>query len=302
MSEPGPESTTGKPSTNRSRGDSAAHFLEIDINSLSPKHRAVAVLVESSPSLVSFGTAAELARRANVSESTVVRFAQELGFESYRDFRQNIRHKYLGTLTPLREYKRNAGAADSVMTVVRRQALQDVNNLQGSLETLHERQLERLVRAITAARNIVVVSGGSYSSVAHVLVHMLRFLGISAVVEDREAPNVTAALLPLDENDLVIGISFYRVVKSTANALVWARKRGIPTVAITDTVYSPLSQAADTSLIVSTESFSFFQSMVAPLSLVYAIAAYIGITADEKRQQLMQEGLEGFEVFKPFYS
>jgi DNA-binding MurR/RpiR family transcriptional regulator len=273
----------------------------VDPSTLSPKHRAIAHFVSANPSFVSFATAAELAEKVAVSESTVVRFSQDLGFASYKDFRQNLRHRYLGTLSPIREYRKEASDDRTPMAALRRQVVQDAHNLQACLDTVREEELAAAVDAIDASRTVLVISAGSYASVAHVLVHVLRFLGIAATVEDRAVPNLTAAVLPLDERDLVIGISFWRSIRSTADALDWAQQRGVRTLALTDTVYSRLARIADHALIVPTESFSFYQSMAAPLALVYAIGAHLGASADERRQQVMSAGADSFEFFKPTY-
>lgn len=273
----------------------------VDEEALTPKHRAIARFVSANPSFVSFATAAELAEKVAVSESTVVRFTQELGFDSYKDFRQNLRHRYLGTLTPLREYRKAISDDRTPKTSLRRQVVQDAHNLQAALETVTEEDLEAAVAAIEGARSVVVLASGSYASVAHVFAHILRFLGFTAIAEDRGVPNLTAAVLPLDERDLVVGISFWRSIRSTADAIEWAKGRGVRTLAITDTVYSRLARIAELSLIVPTESFSFYQSMVAPLALIYAIGAHLGVTADEERLRVINAGADSFEFFKTTY-
>jgi DNA-binding MurR/RpiR family transcriptional regulator len=275
----------------------------IDLNELSPKHRAVAQFVFASPAFASYATAAEVAERLGVAESTVVRFTKEVGFPTYKAFRQSMRHHHLGSLTPLRELRKFDSDQDgTVIGTLKHQVLQDVQNLQSTIETVDAGALEAVAAKIGRARNITVLASGTFSSVATVFVHTLRFLGYSAMAEDRDIPNVTAALVPLDEDDLVIGISFWRVVRSTYDGLRWARSRGIPTVAITDSAYSPLAAVADRRLIVPTESQSFFQSLIAPLSLIYAIVAHLGHQANEQRQRAMLAGVDSFEFFKDTYT
>lgn len=269
-----------------------------DLEKLSPKQRALARFIAVSPSFVSFATAAELGQRVGLSESTVVRFTQELGFASYRDFRQNIRHHHLGMLVPLEAVRRPGDEDEDDRTVLAKQVMQDQANLRAALDTIHEAEIQKVIESIKRARQIVILASGSYVSIALVLAHQLRFMGYSAIVEDRGAPNIIAALMPLNESDLVIGISFWRVVKDTSEGLLWAKSRGIPTIAIADTVFSPLVKAADTSVIVPTESNSFFISLTAPLSFVYALSAQLALDADDDRRRLMQEAVESFDHFK----
>jgi DNA-binding MurR/RpiR family transcriptional regulator len=232
-----------------------------------------------------------------MSESTVVRFAQGLGFDNYREFRQNLRHHYLGMLVPLEELRKQERSEQSGFALLRKQILQDENNLRSMLDTVHEAEIQSLIGEINRARTIVIIASGSYAAVALVFGHLLRFMGYSAIVEERGGPSLTAALMPLDKRDLVIGFSFWRVVRETHRALAWAQQRDVPTVAITDTIYSPLVKSADQSIIMPTESISFFQSMVAPLAFVYAVAAQLALDADEERERLMQDAVQSFEFF-----
>lgn len=272
-------------------------LARIDLEALSATHREVARFAFANPGFTGQATAAELAERLGVAESTVVRFAKAIGFHSYKAFRQSMRHHHLGKLTAL-EIRERVPSHESVHAAWQNQVMQDVQNLHASLESVDASHLEWVAEAIGRARSVVVVAVGSYASVAHVLVHMLRFLGIRAVVEDRDAANVAAALVPLDERDLLIGISFWQINQTTANALRWARQRGIPCAAITDSAYSPLAELADRSLVVATESGSFFQSLVAPLSLVYAIGAHQSLAGGEARQRSLALGGEIFEFFR----
>lgn len=273
-------------------------LAEVDFKSLSKSQRLLARFIDANPAFCGRATAAELAAKVGVSEATVVRFAMATGATSYKAFRNSIHNYHLQTLTPLEEFRKDQESKASVLNAFRNQVLRDVQNLQASLELIDESRLDALVEEIMRARTIVVLSSGSYASVGTVLVHILRFLGFMAVLEDGDVPNVSAALLPLSEEDLVIAISFWRVIRTTADGVSWARSRGIPTFAITDSRYSPLAHLADQSLEVAVETSSFFHSMVSPLALVYGIGAYLGHTIDESRRQVMQAGIESMSFFK----
>lgn len=265
---------------------------------LTPKQRQLARFIAENPSFVAFASIAELADRAQTSPATVVRFAQELNFDGYTELQQNLRHRYLGMLRPLEVLESQSQTDRNVFEA---QLYQDLQNLRSTLNTLHIEQLSAVADQIHAARQVVIISSGSYSAVGRVLSHLLRFMGYPVMAEDRGGPHLTAAIAPLNEQDLLIGISFWKVVREIAGTLELASQRGVPTVAITDSVYSPMAVVADHSIVVPTEGVSFFQSMAAPLSIAYALVAYLAHNADESRKQIMEEAEESYEQLKIVY-
>jgi DNA-binding MurR/RpiR family transcriptional regulator len=264
-----------------------------DYDQLSPKQQLLARVIAENPSFAAFATASRLAKRAGTSTATVIRFAQALGFAGYEEFQQNIRHDYLRTLRPLEVLQtRNQNGRNTFEA----QLYQDIENLRLTLHSLHTDLLSGIAQRIHSARQTVIISSGSYSSMALVLGHHLRFMGYQALVEDRGGPHLTAAIAPLANDDLVIGISFWKGSREIVQAVEWASSRDIPTAAFTDTVYSPLAKAADICAVLPTEGVSFFQSMVAPMSIAYGIVAHLAHQADADRKQVMTEAEQSYEL------
>ena len=259
---------------------------------LSPKHQRVVRYIAENPSVAAFATASELGKRIGISAATVVRLAQTLGFTGYPEFQQNIRHGYLRTLRPLEVQRQPHGGDDPVQG----QIYQDIENLRRMMETLHIDVFTRIVERIERASQIVIISQGTHSSVAMVLGAHLRFMGYRALVEDRGGPHLTAAIAPLGANDLVIGITFWKGVREIVKAVEWAAGRGIPTVGITDTIYSPLAKTVTECLALPTEGTSFFHSMVAPLALVNALLAQLALKADDARREIMREAERSYDL------
>lgn len=271
--------------------------LEI-FDKLSPKHQLVARCIAENPAFASFATAAELGEKAGVSTATVVRFAQALGFNGYNELQQNARHGYLRTLRPLEALQTRAVGGDNRFEA---QIYQDIENLQRTLDALHQDQLDAVIERIRQANQITIIGSGSYAAIALVLSHHLQFMGYRAIAEDRGGPHLTAALAPLTARDLVIGISFWKGIRESIKAIELAHQRGIPTVVITDTVYSPIAKVADVAIALPTEGVSFFQSLVAPLAVVYGIAAQLAHEADDDRKRVMKEAEESYEYLEITY-
>jgi DNA-binding MurR/RpiR family transcriptional regulator len=274
----------------------SATALDLDrFDKLSPKHQMVARLMAENPAFAAFATASKLGERAGVSTATVVRFAQALGFNGYNELQQNARHGYLRTLQPLEALQSRSANGRNVFEA---ELYQDIENLRRTLHALHFDQLTDVARQIDRARQTVIISSGSYSAIALVLGHHLQFMGYRAMVEDRGGPHLTAAIAPLTSDDLVIGITFWKGIREIVKAVDWAHSRRIPTIVITDTVYSPIAKAADVTIALPTEGVSFFQSMVAPLSVVHGLVAQLAHDADGAHKQVMKEAEESYELLE----
>jgi DNA-binding MurR/RpiR family transcriptional regulator len=257
-----------------SPGAGQAWLSELLSNSqLTPKGQIVAAFVSSNPRTASFVSASELAARTAVNVATVVRFAQRLGFSGWREFQLHFRHRYLGSLmqTEVISTLPPDGEASPIQAALQR----DIDNLHDTLTTLDLAEAETVARTIAKARRTLVVSSGTYSSVGLVLAHLASFMGYNVEFESRGGAHLVVALSHLEPGDCVVAISFWRVVKQVMLAAKHSRESGVTTVAITDSAFSPLAKNADHVLVVPTESSLFFQSMTAPMSLVYGLLAHL---------------------------
>jgi DNA-binding MurR/RpiR family transcriptional regulator len=267
---------------------------------LTPRQRTLARYIAANPAIAAFASVSEVAEKAGVTPPTAVRFAQALGFRGYGEFRQNIRHRYLGRLRP-EEVLRSQSEAHHDHDLIANVFDQDIANLRTAMQTADFALIRRVAHRIHEARRTVVVSLGSYSSAAIPLSHLCQFLGYSVTAELRGGPHLITSLIPLGPDDLVIGISFWRVYREVAQAVGWCTERGIPTVAITDSVYSPMAQAVSEAIVVPSEGTSFFQSTVAAVSVVQALVAELAAMDSHARQriEMVEAKYEEFATIMP---
>lgn len=240
---------------------------------LTPKGELVARFLAANPRAASVESASELAERIGVNVATVVRFAQTLGFSGWPEFQLHFRHRYLGSLLPtdvLRSHRQGEGTSH-LEAAIRR----DIENLQAALTSVTSDAVEQAARAIFDARRTVVAASGSFAAVGQVLAHLSAVMGLPVALETRGGVSTVATCAALETGDCLVAISFWRQMRDVSRAARDARARGAKVVAITDSVFSPLAEIADTTLIVPTESASFFQSLTAPLSVVYALLAQL---------------------------
>ena len=266
---------------------------------LTRKGAEIAHFLAVNPRLASFGSASEIAEHVDVNVATVVRFAQALGFSGWPEFRLHFRHRYLGTLLP-------SGVANVRPATTARPALaaveRDAENLSAALTSVDFAAVERVAALIAAARRTLVLSAGSHTAVAHVFSHLASFMGYPVTHESHGGPSIVANLSALKPGDCVLAVSFWRPSKQIVLATEQARLAGMATVALTDSLFSPLARIAEERIIVPTESDSFFQSMAAPLSVVYGLIRCMFEIGGDRVQQTISSAEELYAELDVLYT
>jgi DNA-binding MurR/RpiR family transcriptional regulator len=265
-------------------GDGRAWLTDLIGNvQLTPKGEDVALLLTKNPRAAAFMPASQLAKEIGVNTATVVRFAQLLGFSGWKEFQLHFRHRYLaGVLPSEMAGERPEEQWDSPFDAV---VHHDIENLQAALSTVDRSVLADVVRTLGTARRTLVLSAGSYAAVGHILVDKMTIMGHDARLETRGGIHTITALSSMQEGDCLVGISFLRLLRHVVVGCQEAARRRITTVAITDSVFSPLARTATHTLMIPTESVSWFQSLTAAVAVVNGLVcelhAFGGPRADD---------------------
>jgi len=247
---------------------------------LTPKGEDVALLLTKNPRAAAFMPASQLAKELGVNTATVVRFAQLLGFSGWKEFQLHFRHRYLARVLPSEMARERP--AEHWNTPFEAVLHHDIENVQAALSTVDRSVLADVVRTLDGARKTLVISSGSYSAVGHILVHKMNVMGYDARLETRGGIHTITALSTMTEEDCLVAVSFLRLVRHVVVGSKEAQRQGITTVAITDSVFSPLARAATYTLMVPTESISWFQSLTAAVSVVNGLASELHAFGGER--------------------
>lgn len=244
--------------------------------------RVIAKYILNNYDKAAFMTAGKLGRIVGVSESTVVRFAAELGYDGYPSMRkalqEMIRHR-LTSVQRIEVAKSMIDDTDLVKSIIG----SDMQNLQATLELLEHDSFNKLVDSIVEAKNIYIVGMRTSTSLATFLGLYLNLLRDNVnVVHDTAASEIYEQIIRISTGDLFIGISFPRYSSHTVDAMQFAKKMGAKTAAITDSSASPLNGIADVCLHAKSDMVSFLDSLVAPMSLINAIIVAVGIRNKER--------------------
>lgn len=232
---------------------------------LTTSQRRVADVIVTNQQLASYSVVAEIADRAMVNPSTVVRFAKVLGFTGWPDLQRELRGRYLSDLTTeetLREH------GDTTRSAVHGAITRDIDNLRTALDSIDPAESDAVVSALAGAGRILTVGFGSFSSPALVLAHLGTIIGYPITYEGRGGTNLAAALTTLGEGDVLVAFSVWRPVRDVLLAAEAARASGCTIVALTDLRSGKLATLADHVLVVPCEGVSYFQSVTAATSVV----------------------------------
>ena len=240
---------------------------------------------------VAYLTAAKLGELVGVSESTVVRFADELGFEGYSQFQLSVQELVRIKLTPNQRIeitKQRIGRGDVIDKVME----SDIGKIKHTLEGLDRAAFSEAVDAILNAKNIYITGARSSEPIARLLAYNLSLIfdNVKLVVPTSSA-EVFEQMYSIGADDVVIAFSFPRYSSKMINGIKFARQKEAKVVAFTDSEVSPIAEFANCLLIAQSDMASFMDSLVAPLSIINAII--IEITA--RREKEITERFDALE-------
>ena len=246
-------------------------LIQENMHTFSKGQKRIASFILESYDKAAFMTASKLGKKVNVSESTVVRFAAELGYDGYPDMQRSLQKMIRNRLTSVQRIEvtnDRLGDQDLLSMVLQ----SDIEKIRLTLEELDRDSFEKAVDAIVSARKLYIIGVRSCAAMATFMSFYFNLIFDNVVkVSATTASEVFESLLRVGEGDVVIGVSFPRYSSRTVQAMNFARSRGATTIAITDSEVSPLSPISTYTLKARSDMASFVDSLVAPLSLITAL-------------------------------
>ena len=216
-------------------------------------------------------TALKLGNAVNVSESTVVRFAIELGYEGYPQLQRSLQSHIKNRLTSLQRMdvaRNRIGDMDPVEVVL----TQDIDKIRRTIGDVNREDFAAAVNAIISAKRIYIQGAMSSSILARFMHYYLRLiLDKVTLIGSVGTSEIYQQMLHIGDGDLLVAMSFPRYASGTIQACRFARDSGAKIIAITDSENSPLTPLADISLYAYSDMVSFVDSLVAPMSLINAL-------------------------------
>ena len=256
--------------------------IQAKTGTFSKGQKLIGAYILKSYDKAAFMTASKLGKTVNVSESTVVRFAAELGYDGYPAMQKALQEMIRNKLTAVQriEVSNDRIGNHDILSMVMHA---DAENIQATLEEVDRRDFDCSVSSILSARRIYILGVRSASALASFLGFYFNMMMENVVVaHTNSSSELFEQILRIGEGDVIIGISFPRYSKRTVKAMRYAKDRGATAIAITDSKASPLADLADHSLMAKSDMASFVDSLVAPLSLVNALIVAVSRKKSEE--------------------
>ena len=274
--------------------------IENGMGSFSKGQKLIANYILDHYDKAAYLTASKLGAYVGVSESTVVRFAIELGFEGYPEFQHALQEIMRNRLTSFQRIEvTNSLIGDE--NILERVLISDAEKIRRTLEEVDQESFERAIQKITSANRIYIMGVRSSSSLASFLNFNFQMIFDNVkFIQTTSGSEMFEQIMQIGEGDVMIAISFPRYSKRIIHAVEYARSRKANVVALTDSKVAPIAAHADELLIAQSDMISFVDSLVAPLSIINAIVMAVSRKKQKEvteRLRVLEEVWDRYEVY-----
>lgn len=262
---------------NTSKNNDLINIIQNKFDDFSKGQKLIANYIVNHYDKAAYVTAAKLGEIVGVSESTVVRFAIELGFDGYPKLQKVLQELIKSKLTAVQriEVSSNRINEDNILKSVLQS---DMDKIKITLEQIEHSDFNDIVESILNAKRIFILGVRSSATLASFLGFYFNLLFDNVrLVHTTSVSEMFEQIIRAQKGDVVIGISYPRYSKRTIKAMQFAKNQGAKTIALTDSTESPVAQCADLSLFARSDMASFVDSLVAPLSIINALIVAIGM-------------------------
>ncbi|MBQ7831953.1 MAG: MurR/RpiR family transcriptional regulator [Lachnospiraceae bacterium] len=240
-------------------------------------YKTIVEFISTNPRRAAFMNAAAIAKEVGVSESTVVRFAASLGYDGFPEF-----HKELGVWVREQYEQAEEKTVDvSEMSTIQRVMLSDMQKINDTISSIDESSFNMAVDALLKAKHIYIMGLRNSEPVAHFLAFYMQMIRIG-------------------KDDVFVGIGFPRYSMRTLKAMEFANDRKATVIAITDNEHSPMKMYSSCNLFAASDSSTFIDSMVAPMSMINALLTAICIKRPveiRKHLKMLEQTWDTYQVY-----
>ena len=279
--------------------------IEARMSSFSKGQKLISNYILENYDKAAYMTASKLGKIVQVSESTVVRFAIELGFEGYPEFQHSLQEIVRTRLTAAQRMEvTNSLIGDG--DILSKVLLGDAEKIKRTLEDIDAEAFDRAVERLASAKNIYILGVRASSSLAGFLAHGLRMMSDNVTfVQTTSGSEMFEQIMSIGKDDVMVAISFPRYSKRLKNATSFAKHAGADVIAITDSTASPIAPSADQLLLAKSDMASFADSLVAPMSIINALIVALSRAKQEElrvRLRLLEDIWDEYDVYDKIHS
>lgn len=266
-------------------------LVESLMPTFSKGQKRIAQYITESYEKAAFMTANRLSQQVGVSESTVVRFAVELGFDGYPSMQKAMQEMVVNRLTSVQriEVAHDRIGDQDVLSMVLHS---DMEKLRKTGETVDRAEFQAAVETLLSARRIYILGVRSVAPLANFFGYYLNYMFDNVqIVTASGSGAMFEKIVSVEKGDAVVAFSFPRYSTSTAKGAQYCRSTGATVIGITDSRLSPLGQNCDHVLVTKSDMVSLVDSLVAPMSVINALIVALA----SKRQQALSKTFDKLE-------
>lgn len=247
---------------------------------MSKGQRAISDYVIKNYDKAAFMTAAKLGKTVGVSESTVSRYAMQLGYDGYPELQKAFQRLVKNKLTTVQRMEMSSEQTNS--DILKNVLKTDISNIRATLEAVDDDAFDKIVEKICSAKNIYLLGLRSAATTIQFMGYYLNFILPNVHVVTSGISDIVEQISHIKDGDVLVTVSFPRYARRTVDGVEYAKKRGAAVAVITDNEDSPLVPYADWVLYARSDMTSFVDSLVAPMSLVNAILIAVSVTKKQE--------------------
>lgn len=233
---------------------------------------------------VAFMTACKLGETVGVSESTVVRFANALGYSGYPKLQDALQELIKNKLTTVQRVDMVTEFNDD-SAILNKILKSDMDNIKETLEEIDEKAFKEAANKILKAKRIYIVGMRSSFTIAQYLGFYLGIILDSVHVIRTDMGDAFEQVVKINEDDVLIAVSFPRYSKKSYQIVSYAKEKGAHIVSLTDSLFAPVASLTDNLLLVKSNMASFVDSLVPALSIANALIVSVGMKEKEDIKQ-----------------
>ncbi len=263
--------------------------IDLAYKKMSKGQKNIAKYILENYDKAAFMTASKLGNSVGVSESTVVRFADSLGYDGYPELQRELQEMLRSRLTGVQRMELTGQLPSTKL--FEKVLKTDIENIRVTLNEIDRQAFEHTVNAVIQAKRVYIMGMRSAGIIANLLGYYLDFILDNVRTVNGSSNDTIEQLIHIGQGDVFVGISFPRYSKRTVEAMKFAKAHGAKCIGITDSAFSPLIELSDINMEIHCDTVSFVDSLVAPLSVVNALLAAIS----QKKKQALSVTLKEME-------
>ena len=266
-----------------------SQLISARYNELTKSEKRIANYLRKNPEESAFHSAGEIAKKLDLSEATLVRFARTLGFNSYPAMRQMLQENFRRRVTHSARLRGRLDDLRAGSDIFERLLATEIDFLTQALESIDRTEMNKAVDLIREHQRVFVFGLGPSISLVDLMEIRLRRFGKDVIPLKHSGREVLESLLQMNANDLMFVICFFEPNPTLKLMLDYGKRVGCPIIMLTDTLDAILGDQVDVVLAARRGPMGEFHSLVVPMTVINALLLSLASKDQEKIMPILDK-------------